>query len=98
MDMRIFITEVELMTDGKINMIDKVAAGMTTSGVGTMFAAPDIYFKIIGAVVGVLGIILGYVRWKESKRANDLTARQLDLKERELNAKDKSEDSGQADG
>ncbi len=90
MDMRIFITEVKRMTDGKINMIDKVAAGMTTSGVGTMFAAPDIYFKIIGAVVGVAGILLGYVRWKESKRANDLKAEENKLKQRELDAKDKA--------
>jgi len=87
MDMRFIITEVERMTDGKINMIDKAAATMTTSGVGTMFAAPDIYFKIVGAVVGVLGLLLGYVRWKESKRANDLKAEENRLKERELDAK-----------
>lgn len=66
-----------------VDMVKDIIPPSVTGG-GVMMAtkAPEFWFQVLGVVIGVLGLILGYYRYKEAKRANNL-AEQREKREQE---------------
>lgn len=59
---------------------------MVTTGGAAIFTFQGV-LQVFGLLVAVAGLVIGYLNWKENKRAND-------LKERKLNAETKDGTKG----
>lgn len=58
-----------------------------TTGGGAAVLTPSLILSAIGAFVGILGLVMAFYRYRESKRANDIAENRLEW-EKEKHAKD----------
>ena len=56
------------------------------TGTGAAALTPSLVISAIGALVGVVGLIMAFYRYRESKRANDLAENRLKW-EKEIHGK-----------
>lgn len=83
------------MNSGSLEMKDSIAPSMAFGG-GALTFTPITIIQIVGAVVGVLGIVLGLFRYLEARRANDINDRRLAFEEMRY-AETKNTENGQTD-
>lgn len=57
-------------------MKDNVAYNMTFWGITSSFTFEGV-LAVIGMIVGVAGVIMQYLNWRERRRENDLKEREL---------------------
>lgn len=71
------------MKDSIDNVVQaKAPIAMAIGGGAVTFTATNI-ISVFGLIVGVIGVVIGVLQWRESKRRNDLMQRDVELKERQ---------------
>ena len=65
------------MKNNGVDMVKDTTPFLAISGGGALTLTPVFFLQVFGAVIGAAGVILGYLRWRESQRANDLNERKL---------------------
>lgn len=80
------------MTNGVDLVKDATPYAVISTGGAMTTLSPTVYLQIAGVVVGLIGAIMAFFRWKEAKRANDINERRLEY---EINAI--SKDSSKAE-
>lgn len=83
-------------------MKDAIGPTMAVGG-GSLTLTPSVIIQIVGAIVGVVGVILTFMKLREDKlsrlerkRANDIAQERLNLDRELINAKAENDPSTKA--
>ena len=66
-----------IMKNNGVDMVKDATPFMAISGGGALTLTPVLILQVFGAIIGAAGVVLGYLRWRESQRANDFNERKL---------------------
>ena len=67
----------KMMKNNGVDMVKDATPFMAISGGGALTLTPVLFLQIFGAIIGAAGVVLGYLRWRESQRANNINERKL---------------------